>query len=315
MREEIGIRLSNGRWVKYVAASGTLGFSGKGWVWYRFYRLFGLVDPLLFTIVTKTLTRYPRRYPVSNLSWIRPWTWLPWSRRSCIRYLGRQRSMVNKVGLENKGIEWWCKEVAPFIDFTKYQIVVSLHGTVEELLEMVRMLESFDIVGIELNVSCPNTREPMAEAGAIVTAVRTVKPATRHPLILKLSVAQKYLEITRQLAGIVEAIDLNSVPWDIVFKDASPVAHIGQEGSGNGGVSGAAAQEYNWTAVRQIAKQGLVPVIAPSIIDFDNIRHVRSLGAQAVSFGFAHTDGGIKGPCGPTKMVHRDLEDRLGEAA
>ena len=60
------IRLSNGREFEYMAASGALAYDGRGWWWEWPLRWCGLLDPSLFTIVTKTLTRHPRR---GNLRW------------------------------------------------------------------------------------------------------------------------------------------------------------------------------------------------------------------------------------------------------
>ena len=99
------IRLSNGHWFKYMVASGALGFDGRGYWWERPLVWAGLIKPELFTVVLRTLTLKPKLYPESNLSWIRPSTWLPWSSRSCVQFLPDD-GVVNKVGLWNPGFEY-----------------------------------------------------------------------------------------------------------------------------------------------------------------------------------------------------------------
>lgn len=92
------IRFSNGHQFEYMTASGALKFDGLGYWWEKPFVWAGLMRLELFTIVLRTLTLEPRPYPVSNLSWVRPWTWLPWSSRSCVQFLPNE-SAVNKVGL------------------------------------------------------------------------------------------------------------------------------------------------------------------------------------------------------------------------
>lgn len=85
-----------------MAASGALAFDGNDWPWEYPLRWTGLLDPSLFTIVIKTLTRHPRK---GNLKLYKPWT--------CIRFLSN--SAVNAVGLTNPGIEWWHKTIGPTV--------------------------------------------------------------------------------------------------------------------------------------------------------------------------------------------------------
>ena len=63
------LTLSNGHSFTFMAASGALAFDGEGWPWEQPLRCLGLLDPSLFTIVTKTLTRHPRK---GNLRWYNP---------------------------------------------------------------------------------------------------------------------------------------------------------------------------------------------------------------------------------------------------
>lgn len=286
------ITLSNGYTIKYMVASGALAFDGKGWPWERPLVWLGLVKPELFTIVIKSLTRNPR---VGNLRWWKPW--------SCVRLISG--GAVNKVGLTNPGIEWWCREVAPHIDFTESQIVGSIFGEERELVEMAEMLNRFGLVALEVNVSCPNTGHAIEQAEMVINSVKAVKRASRHPIIVKVSADQDYLAIARGLVGIAEAVSLNSVPWKTVFTNGeqTPLWKLEKQvGGGGGGVSGKPAQKHNWAAVEALAKQGALPVIGPSIMEFEDVESVRKLGAKAVSFGAIH----LRTPWKPTSIVQED---------
>jgi dihydroorotate dehydrogenase len=284
------ITLSNDHKIEYVVASGSLAFDGLGWFWERPLVWLGFIKPELFTVVTKSLTRQPR---AGNLRWWKPWT--------CIRLI--PGGAVNKVGLTNPGIEWWCREIGPNLDLEKYKIAVSIFGEEAELVEMAKMLNQFNLVGLEVNVSCPNTDHDLSEADIVINSVKAVKQVSVHPIILKLSVAQDYLEIVAGLADIVEAVSLNSVPWKMAFPSIpfSPLRSLG----GDGGVSGRPAQECNWTAVRNLSLQGLVPVIGSSVMEFDDMEEVRELGAEAVSFGAIH----FLGPWKPTSFIEKESKN------
>ncbi len=142
------IVLSNGHRLDYVVASGSLAFDGRGWPWERPLVQAGLIRPELFTVVLKTLTREPR---AGNLRWYKPW--------SCVGLI--PGGAVNKVGLTNPGIDWWCRDIAPRLDYARVATVASIFGEEAELVDMARMINRFDLVGIEVNPSCPNTGHAM----------------------------------------------------------------------------------------------------------------------------------------------------------
>ena len=168
---------------------------------------------------------------------------------------------------------------------------------------MTERLNRFDLSGLEVNPSCPNTGHLIQTAQTVVKSVEAVKKVSRHPVIVKASVDQDYLSIARDLHGIVEAISLNSVPWKTAFPhgEKSPLSKL-DENAGGGGVSGRPAQPLNWAAVEILAKQDALPVIAPSIMEFDDLDRVRKLGARAVSFGAIH----LRTPWKPTAIVKKD---------
>ena len=296
------ISLSNGHRLDHVVASGSLAFDGRGWAWERPLVRAGLIRPELFTVVLKTLTRHPR---IGNLRWTDPW--------SCVRPV--RGGAVNKVGLTNPGFDWWLRDIGPTLDYRRVATVASLFGDDAELADMARALNRFDLAGIEVNPSCPNTGHALLTTDVVVRGVAAVRAVSRHPLIVKVSAAQDYRAICRGLVGIAEAVAINSVPWEQVFPhQRSPLWRLEQRvGGGGGGVSGRPAQALNWRAVAEIAADATLPVIAPSIMEHDDVAVVRRLGARAVSFGAIH----LLTPWKPTAIVKRDLRHRqpLGDTA
>lgn len=298
------IKLSNGHQFEFTAASGSLAFNGKGWPWDQPFRWVGLLDPHLFTIVTKTITPKPWR---GNLQKHAPWR--------VVKFLSKQGNVinpalllarpnllagaVNAVGLTNPGLEAFLKRDYPAIERAGYKVIVSI--TQEKGLgcrTMVKQLNGLkNVVGIEYNASCPNTDPTLLQNAELVARnCFGIKESSSHPLLLKLSYAQPYIKIARMLQGTVEAISINSVPWDIVFPGKkSPLAHLG-----GGGVSGKLAQLFTWEMVRELSRETNIPVIGPSIWEYEDFWQLRARGASAIHFGtiFFH-------PWKPTSYIKR----------
>ncbi len=285
--------LSNGHKVQFVVASGGLGFDGLGWPWEWPLRWTGLIRPRLFTAATKTLTLNP---DPGYFRW--------WKPRECFRLI--PGGAVNKFGLGNLGLKWWCKKIGPLVNAGCLPpLIVSIWGDEEELRQMARALNEFDLEALEVNVSCPN-RAPLSVREA-VSRVLTVKSVSRFPILVKVSVAQDYCGIASKLRGIAEGISLNSVPWEIAFPDErSPLWRLQERvGGGGGGVSGLPAQKFNWHAVRQLAKLNAMSVIAPSIMEYADLAKVDALKADAYSFGVIH----VRTPWQPTQIALRWLAE------
>ena len=116
--------------------------------------------------------------------------------------------MLNAVGLQNKGVDYFAQHIYPKIKDYDTHVMVNLSGsTQEEYVECAsRLADLENIPAIELNISCPNVKEggmafgtsPQA-ASAVVKAVRAV---WKKPLIVKLS--PNVTDIT-EIARAVEA--------------------------------------------------------------------------------------------------------------
>lgn len=116
--------------------------------------------------------------------------------------------MLNAVGLQNKGVDYFISDIYPEIKYFDTNIMVNVSGsTIEDYAECASKLTDLEkIPAIELNISCPNVKEGgMAfgtcarSAAEVVKAVRKVYP---KPLIVKLS--PNVTDIT-EIARAVEA--------------------------------------------------------------------------------------------------------------
>ncbi len=116
----------------------------------------------------------------------------PWSGNSAPRIAEVYGGMLNSVGLQNPGVDFFIKEDIPFLRQFDTKIIVNVCGhTIEEYTNVVKALNGKDIDMIELNISCPNVAEGgMAfgtDCGMVEKVVEEVKRYADKPLIVKLS--------------------------------------------------------------------------------------------------------------------------------
>lgn len=174
--------------------------------------------------------------------------------------------MLNAVGLQNKGVDYFCKHIYPTISGYDTAMIVNVSGSqVEDYIataEKINALES--IPAIELNISCPNVKEggmafgvTCAGAASVVRAVRAVYDKT---LIVKLS--PNVTDIT-EIARAVEAEGADSISMintllgmAIDAEKRRPVLS-----TITGGLSGPAVKPIALRMVWQTAQAVKVPII------------------------------------------------------
>lgn len=286
------ITLSNGFSFEHVTGSGALAYDGWGWPWEWPLRWAGLIDPSLFMNVMKSVTLQPRK---GNLRWWKPW--------DCVRLI--PDGVVNAVGLTNPGIDWWAEKIGPKVNHTRIPLAGSIYGEdIAGLKIMANIMNDADLVALEFNASCPNTTgELLSNISLVIDSVEAVKSISCHPILLKLSIVHDIGRIVPATEGMVEAYNINSVPWRIVFPDCkSPL-----EKYGGGGVSGKSAQPFTWPFAEQLQSMTDVPVIAPSVWDYNDIEFLRVREFRAISFGSVF----LRYPWRPTLYVRRYRKETL----
>lgn len=199
--------------------------------------------------------------------------------------------MLNAVGLQNKGVEYFCSEIYPSIKDIDTHMIVNVSGsTVEDYMATAERIAELDkIPAIELNISCPNVKEggmafgvTCAGAAEVVRAVRKVYPKT---LIVKLS--PNVTDIT-EIARAVEAEGADSISMintllgmSIDVKSRKPILS-----TVTGGLSGPAVKPVALRMVWQTAKVVSIPIIGMGgISSCEDAIEFLLAGASAIQVG------------------------------
>ena len=100
--------------------------------------------------------------------------------------------MLNSIGLQNPGVEYFAQNDLPWLKQFDTAIIVNACGsTIDEYVELCKILNTLDIDGVELNLSCPNVKAGCLAFGTTYEGVKEVTTAVRKvlnkPLIVKLT--------------------------------------------------------------------------------------------------------------------------------
>ena len=109
-----------------------------------------------------------------------------------IRVYETHGGMMNSVGLQNPGVDYFIENELPFLEQFDTKVIVNLAGrTVEEYCEVASKLSHTSVDLLELNISCPNVKEGGIGFGTspqmAEEVTRAVKKVSKQPLIVKLS--------------------------------------------------------------------------------------------------------------------------------
>lgn len=202
--------------------------------------------------------------------------------------------MLNAVGLQNKGVDYFIKNIYPRLTGYTSELIVNVSGAkVEDYVETARRLAPLDgINAIEVNISCPNVKEggmafgtTTAGAAEVTRAIRAVYPKT---LIVKLS---PNVTSIADIARAVEAEGADSVSlintlmgMSIDVERRRP--HLSTI---TGGLSGPAVRPVAVRMVWQVAKAVKIPVIGlGGIMNGRDAIEFMLAGATAVEIGTAN---------------------------
>ncbi len=202
--------------------------------------------------------------------------------------------MLNCVGLQNKGVDYFCKHIYPAIKDIDTNMIVNVSGSsIEDYSECASRINDLDrIPAIELNISCPNVKQGGMAFGvtskgarAVVEAVRKVYDKT---LIVKLSpnvtdISEIALAVEDAGADAVSLINtLMGMAIDIERR--CPKLSIN-----TGGLSGPAVKPVAVRMVWQVAKAVRIPVIGlGGIMTTEDAIEFLMAGASAIEIGTAN---------------------------
>ena len=229
---------------------------------------------------------------------------VPWPGNPTPRVAEVYGGMLNAVGLQNPGIDLFCKRDIPFLKQFDTKIIVNVCGhSTEEYIEVVDRLAQEDVDLLEINISCPNVKEGGIAFGqdpkAVEAITKEMKKHARQPVIMKLS--PNVTDIT-EIARAAEAggadglslintltgmkIDINRQKFVLANK--------------TGGMSGPAIHPIAVRMVYQTAQAVKLPIIGMGgITTAEDAIEMILAGATAVSVGTAN----FADPCATVKIV------------
>jgi dihydroorotate dehydrogenase (NAD+) catalytic subunit len=182
------------------------------------------------------------------------------------RVFEAEAGMINSIGLQNIGVRAFVRDKLPALASLKTAVFANVFGhATEDYVEVVRVLEDHaGLVGYELNVSCPNTRQGgiyfSSDPAILTEVVSAVKQVARRPVMVKLSPNVSAIE---PLARAAEGAGADALSLVNTFVALAIDAHTRrpQIGAGFGGLSGPAIKPIALRMVCQAARAVKIPVV------------------------------------------------------
>ncbi len=200
--------------------------------------------------------------------------------------------VLNAIGLENKGLDYWRREVAPQLEQVSMPVVANAGG--HSVSDYVAMVQAFSamrgVAAIELNLSCPNVQGGIqfsTDQNALAEVVAACKSQAQKPLWVKLSpnVGQiQPLAIAAAEAGADALTVCNTLMGLLVdWRRRRPIL-----ANGTGGMSGPAVKPLALRLVWEVKQVVDVPIVASGGARCaDDVLEYLVAGATAVQIGTA----------------------------
>lgn len=202
--------------------------------------------------------------------------------------------MINAVGLQNKGVEFFCKNTYNWIKDINDNIIVNVSGSsIEEYCKVAGMINDlYGVKAIELNISCPNVKKGGMGFGVnkdlAKEVVEEVRKVYKKHLIVKLTPnVTNIIEIAQEVenAGADSLSLINTVLAMAVDaeKQKPLISTI------TGGLSGPAIKPIALRCVWQVSHNVNIPVIGiGGISNAEDVVEFMLVGASAVEVGTAN---------------------------
>ena len=202
--------------------------------------------------------------------------------------------MLNAVGLQNKGVDYFISEIYPQIKDIRTNMIVNVSGSaIEDYVQTAEKINELEnIPAIELNISCPNVKQGGMAFGVTASGaaevVKAVREVYKKTLIVKLS--PNVTDIT-EIARAVEGSGADSVSlintllgMAIDAEKRRPILS-----TVTGGMSGAAVKPIALRMVWQVSKAVKIPVIGlGGIMNWKDAVEFLLAGASAIQIGTAN---------------------------
>lgn len=218
---------------------------------------------------------------------------VPWQGNPTPRVAETAGGMLNAIGLQNPGIDLFCKRDIPFLKQFDTKIVVNVCGrTTEDYLEVVERLADEPVDLLEINISCPNVKEGGIVFGqdpkAVEAITRAVKAKAKQPVIMKLSPNVTDITVMAKAAeaGGADILSLINTLTGMKIDVRTRKFVLANK---TGGLSGPAVKPVALRMVYQAAHAVSCPVIGMGgIATAEDAIEFLLAGASAVSVGTAN---------------------------
>ena len=202
--------------------------------------------------------------------------------------------MLNCVGLQNKGVDYFCEHIYPQLKDIKSNVLVNVSGnSPENYAECAARIDALpNIPGIELNISCPNVKTGGMAFGVTpegaASVVKAVRERYHKTLIVKLS--PNVTDIA-EIARAVEAEGADSVSLinTLMGMSIDVERRCSRLSIGTGGLSGPCVKPVALRMVWQVANAVKIPVVGlGGIMNATDAIEFLMAGATAVEIGTAN---------------------------
>lgn len=218
---------------------------------------------------------------------------VPWPGNPTPRVTETASGMLNAIGLQNPGIDLFCKRDIPFLKQYDTKIVVNVCGkSTEDYCEVVERLGNEPVDLLEINVSCPNVKEGGIAFGqdpkAIEAITKEIKKHAKQPVIMKLS--PNVTDIT-EMAKAAEAGGADVLSLINTLTGMKINIHNRKFALANktGGMSGPAVHPIAVRMVYQVAQAVNLPIIGMGgVHTAEDAIEMMLAGATAVAVGTAN---------------------------
>lgn len=249
---------------------------------------------------------------------------VPWQGNPTPRVAEVYGGMLNAVGLQNPGIDVFCKRDIPFLKKYDTKIIVNVCGhSTEEYIAVVERLRDEPVDLLEINISCPNVKEGGIAFGqdpkAVEAITKEMKKHAAQPVIMKLS--PNVTDIT-EMARAAEAGGADGLSLINTITGMKIDIHRRNFVLANrtGGLSGPAIHPVAVRMVYQTAQAVKLPIIGMGgIMNAEDAIEMILAGATAVSVGTANfnnpkvTEQIVEGIRDYMEMYHvADIKELIG---
>ena len=195
-------------------------------------------------------------------------------------------SYINAVGLANPGLDYFLYEISN----NKVPIFISVVGSnYDDFSQLVNKLKYFNILGFELNLSCPHVEKMGMEIGddpnAVYDIVRIIKKNTDKPLFVKVGIGKSDIIKTAKVAEEAGADGITAINTIRAMKIDIDTGYPVLENK-IGGLSGASIKPIGVRCVYELKKNLQIPIIGcGGILSYEDVIEYLMAGASAVQIG------------------------------